>query len=151
MGETSALHALNSEAIQDVLDRRPEDAIRKLTPVVENGVKDSVVLSMMLNTLGKAYLYEDNFDKAVTCFQGAVKLFPNFGWFHANLGSAYEGLGKEEETSVSYRRAADLGCTSSEFYKSVIEFHEKNHRYGDAAYLSQKQEESSWGIEKLLF
>ncbi|MBC7354481.1 MAG: tetratricopeptide repeat protein, partial [Thermogutta sp.] len=58
--------------------------------------------------LGRALAEAGAFQEAIAQFEAAIKLAPNYGPAHLNLGNAYLELGKYEEAVTAYRRALEL-------------------------------------------
>ena len=60
------------------------------------------------NEIGECLLKDDRFADAVTAFEQALALWPEFPLAHYNRGFALEALGELREAEESYRRAARL-------------------------------------------
>jgi len=60
------------------------------------------------NEIGVSYLGSSGFDEAVTQFQTAIKLLPEYIPPHANLAVAYSFLGQEQDAAFELRKAKSL-------------------------------------------
>jgi len=56
---------------------------------------------------GRELYLADQDEKAVTAFQEAIKIDPEFAEAHFRLGLAYDAVGKENEAEESYKKAVE--------------------------------------------
>ncbi|HLX64343.1 MAG TPA: tetratricopeptide repeat protein [Planctomycetota bacterium] len=75
-------------------------------PVAER-FKDS---DRAANNLGNAFAIEKRHAEAITCFQSALRIKPDYTDAEYNLGVEYSALGKKEEALEHYARALKLNA-----------------------------------------
>jgi tetratricopeptide (TPR) repeat protein len=75
---------------------------------------------------GKELYRDDQDDKAVEAFQQAIKFDPDLAEAHFRLGLTYDGMGREQESDESYKKAV-------ESYKKYFE-NEENTKNAEAHY-----------------
>jgi 4-amino-4-deoxy-L-arabinose transferase-like glycosyltransferase/Flp pilus assembly protein TadD len=78
-------------------------AVERLRPLVESGVEDANVETM----LSTAYFQLGEWDSSYAACLRAMRLQPALGWHHARLGSIHEVRGRHREARDEYRRALE--------------------------------------------
>ena len=102
--------ALIAQGLQAVSERRPGDAIKKLSAAKKQNPRDPSVDLYM----GWAHLSAREFEPAATSFEAALAASPNRVAALFGLGKAQQGLGKTKEARASYNSAIE---NSRERYK----------------------------------
>ena len=84
------------------------------------------------NSRGIELLKEGKTNEAITEFQKAVQLDPNYVPARQNLGHAYDRQGRSEEAMAQYRKAAELDPKSSVVYNNLGVLYDKKGLYDEA-------------------
>jgi tetratricopeptide (TPR) repeat protein len=66
--------------------------------------------------LGEQLYFEDDFEEAAFEFEKAIKIDPNNGVLHSNLGYTYLNLGRNSEAKREFQEAIRLGVMTTETY-----------------------------------
>lgn len=64
-------------------------------------------------SMGDAFLRQEKFPEAVSCYDRAIKFNPNLQQAYQNLGEALKKQGKLEEATVYYRKAIELNAANA--------------------------------------
>jgi tetratricopeptide (TPR) repeat protein len=71
------------------------------------------------NEQGIQYFHEGRLEDAVTAFQQALRVEPNYADAHGNLGNIFYYQGRHDEAVASYRRAIELRPISAVFHGNL--------------------------------
>jgi len=64
--------------------------------------------SSLFNICGACYIAKGLFNDAITNFQNAIKIKPDYAAGHYNLGGAYRGIGQKSSAIDCYQKAIEL-------------------------------------------
>jgi tetratricopeptide (TPR) repeat protein len=73
--------------------------------------------------LGIVYRQLKEPDKAISAFQNALYLFPNFTEAHFNMGLAYIDQKRWDDAFDAFKQAEDLGLRNSHLYFFIGQIH----------------------------
>jgi len=107
--------ALTENALEPILSKLGWATPRSLT----NGLKVALkVLQTSVNPVndaaklmfdaGKAQAKDNNLEKAIACFQEAIRLQPDYVAAYNQLGNALQGLGRSEEAIAVYQKTLEI-------------------------------------------
>jgi len=106
--------------------------------------------------LATSYVYNDQFDKAVTAYRQVLRLDPNYSEVYAPLGHAENYLGRKSEAIDAYRKAlkADPDNTEVRLWLGYAELERGNNKAAQEQYealrrLDSKSAESLLGQIRL--
>ncbi|MGB3532075.1 MAG: tetratricopeptide repeat protein [Microcoleaceae cyanobacterium] len=85
------------------------------------------------NQLGQTRQTEGNLATALTCYQQAIKMQPQFVNAHHNLGSVLQAQGKLSEAITAYEAALDINPDDGEAYYQLGKIYQKQNHLEAAA------------------
>ena len=80
------------------------EAVAGLEGAAESGEQNAHIW----NELANVYLNSGRYEEAIPAYIKAVRLDPNFGWAHSNLGMAYMFRGQNAEAAVHFQRSIEV-------------------------------------------
>jgi len=84
------------------------------------------------NNLGRAYLADNQYQKAAATFQRQIDVNAYDEYAHTNLGLAYEGLQKYDEAIVQYQKAIEISPLDAAAHGSLGLLYSKQKRWSEA-------------------
>lgn len=94
--------------------------------------------AIVLNKKGENDYHSGNLESAVSFYQDAIELNPNFGQAYSNLGLAFKKLNREAEALWANRKAIDLAggananVVKASSYYNIARIYESKGQYADA-------------------
>ena len=122
---------------QNTVIQNDNDKINKLDLVIakyEQKARQLPDSARRQANLGGLYAQKQEWEKALTCYQKAIKLNPNMAGIYRNLAKVWGKLGKEDEAAKCWYRALTLEPQSANA--------QKHYELGDI-FLKQKQLEEA--------
>jgi len=74
------------------------------------------ILPLAYNNLGKTYYTNGNLDGAISCFDKAIQLKPDYAEAYNNRGNAYDDKGDHDRAITDYDKAIQLDPNGAEPY-----------------------------------
>jgi tetratricopeptide (TPR) repeat protein len=111
--------------------QQPHEALKHLdtAKTLKRTPRDDGMLS---NNEGMAYSQLGRLDKAIPCFEEAVRFYPSEARFWANLGGAYGKRGLYKESIASLEKGLEIIPDSFELRKNLAVTHMKMEAYAEA-------------------
>ena len=94
---------------------RPDLAIELIGKAIQNNPR----VPQYHDHIGSAYLALERFNEAVSCFERALALKPDFAGACNNLANALRALNRREEAAIYYRKAIKLMPDMAEAYNNL--------------------------------
>jgi len=92
----------------------------------------------LYNYLGNALIYQGHYSQAITQFQKAIKLDPQYASAYRNMGITYYYMNKLQDSIASQQRAIALNPNSPEAYFFIAQSYDKeNNRQQAIKYYNQ--------------
>lgn len=85
-----------------------------------------------LNSDGIEYYHENELEKAASCFQEAINIYPGFVEAHNNLGLVATELGRKAEAVLHFEKAIELDPDLSASYTNLGYLHYLEESFLDA-------------------
>jgi tetratricopeptide (TPR) repeat protein len=103
----------DKKAAQDCADHDPDRAIRGCTSIIERRLVPPPELGVIYAKRGLAYERKQEFERAITEFDEAVRLAPNDFEGYYLRGLVYEMKGERDKAITDYRRSLFLDSGSA--------------------------------------
>jgi|CXWL01.1.fsa_nt_gi predicted TPR repeat methyltransferase len=84
------------------------------------------------NNLGNIFVERGQFERAMECYNNALKIKPDFAEAHYNLGNTLIDLGRIEDAIASYQRALKYQPDNALFYSNLGTALQDMSRYSEA-------------------
>lgn len=68
---------------------------------------------------GSRYTLQNDYNQAISCYQKAIEINPNFFLAYNNLGTAYTSLGQHQQAITCIQKAIEIDSNSAEAYTNL--------------------------------
>lgn len=103
-----------------------------------------------LNIKGFNYMARRNNDEAIITFEECIRLYPEFEWPYANLGSLYVRLGNYDKAAYYLNQAIKINPDYVNAFSHLSDLELKQgHKEAALAYLKRAIEASSYDVSHL--